>query len=593
MNPEDSMPNAASETVEQTTAVEKQMGAEEAAAEAATPKPEVDNSILAEPTTETPIENEPKPLSEIAAGPAKVDPTVLKAEDMLAAPDTTPKPAKKSNKTPIFIAIALVALALVGLGVWALASFLGKDNGGAVANPERTAFFLENQKGDGTFALFDDTGAKLTDFIYSDKYSFNDDGYAIIRENNKGVAILANNGKLAVPYDTYSEIAPAGVFFIATGENGAKTLIKGSGEKISDIDDCYILNGAIFVTLGNDTSAYTIKGKSLGKLNKNEKPKSKKVVNGVTALNADDHLYIIDADTGDIVLKLEQKEAYDIYDANNALTTFSLQNVRTEKLDTVIINGKFLKWDYKNNHYPFVPSDGEYIYYDDYDTEDYWLMGADGKKVKMNKIAGYVVYFDSEHYAYAPYDTKVMHVVVNGEEKTLGKIYSLSLHDGNYLVAYDGAPTEIYDKDFKLIRKFPKNSYGISGPDKNGNYLLDKGTIVNKKNEIIELPKEAGYVTITTLESGDYLLEDYSKKMGIIDAKGNEKLEFGKYSEIKIEHGAIAAKNEKGKFVLFNKDYGIALGDCDTINIRDGYVEVTKDEKLGYYTYTGQLIYEG
>ena len=29
MNPEDSMPNAASETVEQTTAVEKQMGAED------------------------------------------------------------------------------------------------------------------------------------------------------------------------------------------------------------------------------------------------------------------------------------------------------------------------------------------------------------------------------------------------------------------------------------------------------------------------------------------------------------------------------------------------------------------------------------
>ena len=33
MNPEDSMPNAASETAEQTAAVEKQMGAEQAAAD--------------------------------------------------------------------------------------------------------------------------------------------------------------------------------------------------------------------------------------------------------------------------------------------------------------------------------------------------------------------------------------------------------------------------------------------------------------------------------------------------------------------------------------------------------------------------------
>ena len=116
---------------------------------------------------------------------------------------------------------------------------------------------------------------------------------------------------------------------------------------------------------------------------------------------------------------------------------------------------------------------------------------------------------------------------------------------------------------------------------------------MNEKNEIIELPKDVGYPTITLLDNGDYLIENYKKQMGIIDAEGKEKLEFGKYSEIKFENGAITAKNNDGKFVLFNKDYGIALNDRDTINIKDGYVEATKDDKLEYYTYSGQLIYEG
>lgn len=593
MNPEDSMPNAASETIEQTAAVEKQMGAEQAAAEAATPKPEVDNSILAEPTTETLIENEPKPLFEIAASPAKVDPTVLKAEDMLVAPDTTPKPAKKSNKTPIFIVIALIALALVGLGVWALASFLGKDNGGAVANPERTAFFLENQKGDGTFALFDDTGAKLTDFTYSDKYAFTEEGYAIVRENGSEVAILANNGRLSVPYGKYSDISQTGVFFLATEKNGDKVLIKGDGEKITDVDDCYALNGIIVASLGDEINIYTIKGESLGKLNDSEKPKGKKAIKNTIAINAGGYLYMIDTNTGDVILKIEQKEAYNIFGMNNTRTTYALQNVRTGKYDAVIIAGKYFEWDYSEKHLPFTASDGDYVYYENSAVEGYWIMGSDGKKIKTEKVNGHTVFFDSEHYAYMPYSTKTLTVVVKGETKAINDVYKLSHSDENYIIVHDNAPTEIYDKDLKLIRKFPKNSYSISGPDKNGNYLLDRGTIVNEKNEIIELPKEARSASITVLENGDYLLENYEKEMGIIDAEGKEKLKFDRYTDIKIENGVMAAKDKDDKFVLFDADYNITLKDFDTINIKDGYVEATKGDKLEYYTYSGKLIYEG
>ena len=594
MNPEDSMPNAASETAEQTAAVEKQMGAEQAAAEAATPEPEVDNSILAETPIQPVVINEPKSLSEVAAGPAQADPTVLKTVESPLVEDTKPaEKLKTKNKTPIFIAIALIVLVLVGLGVWALASFLGKDNGGATADPERTAFFLENQKGDGTFALFDDTGAKLTDFIYSDKYSFNDAGYAIVRENNKGVAILANNGKLSVPYDKYTDITPAGVFYVAVDGSGEKTLIKGSGEKVEDVTDCYTVNGLVVAVFDSETTLYTIKGERLGELNKNDNPRDKKASSGVIAINADDHLYIIDTSTGDIKLKLEQKEAYDIYSANRALTTFSLKNTRTGKYDMTIINGKFVKWDTSNKHLPFVYSDGDFVYYDEYGTDNRWIMGSDGKKIQANHIRGRIVYFDSEHYAYITYDSKTLHVFVEGKETTVDNVYKVEARDGKYLVVYDSAPPQIYDKNFKFSRKFPKNSYSIYGPDQNGNYLLDKSAIVNEKNEIIELPKDVGYPTITLLDSGDYLIENYKKQMGIIDAEGKEKLEFGKYSEIKFENGAITAKNNDGKFVLFNKDYGIALNDRDTINVKDGYVEATKDDKLEYYTYSGQLIYEG
>ena len=98
MNPEDSMPNAASETAEQTAAVEKQMGAEQAAAEAATPEPEVDNSILAETPIQPVVVNEPKSLSEVAAGPAQADPTVLKTVESPLVEDTKPTEKLKTKK---------------------------------------------------------------------------------------------------------------------------------------------------------------------------------------------------------------------------------------------------------------------------------------------------------------------------------------------------------------------------------------------------------------------------------------------------------------------------------------------------------------
>ncbi len=600
MNPEDSMPNAASETVKQTAAVEKQMGAAEAAAAAAVPKPELDNSILAETPTGPIVNAEPKSLSEIAAGPAQVDPTVLKT---VAPPQA--ENAKKvirpkvKNRTPIFIAIALFVLVFAGFGVWSLVSFLNRDNGGAVAVAERTAFFLENRNGDGTFALFDDTGAKLTDFVYSDKYVFNDAGYAVVRENNDDVAILANNGKLSVPYGKYTNITQAGIFFVAVDSGNNESLILGSGEKIMDVDDYYSISGLVVAISDGESIAYTIKGEKLGKLNKYDNPRDKIATKDVIAINADEHLYIINVSTGDVLLRLEQKEAYDIYDVDDALAVFSLKNVHTEKYDMTIIDGEFHQWDCSNGHIPRV-DDGNYVYYHQNGSgllgQDgpvhRWIMGSDGKKIAADKIIGDIVYFDSEHYAYNPSTDSPMYVMVDGKETIINNVKSLSYLNGQYAVAYSDAPAEIRDKNFNLIRKFPVKSSSISGPDKNGNYILSRSVIVDENNKVKwSLGKNKYYLTV--LDNGDYLVDSSLGEKGIIDAKGEEKLKIGEYSEIKIENGVVAAKNASGKYVLFDKDYNVALGDCDVINVRAGYIEITKDGKLQYYTYSDKLFYEG
>ena len=161
MNPEDQNYGAGAEAAHQADSIQKQMTAE-AIADAPEQAP-VDNSILAGIEQDEDM----KSLSDIIhEGGPKLDPnpTDLSAD---ATKTAELKEKKPFNFKPILIAIiAVVVLGAAGFGIFALISGGSEGGGGAKADPERLAFFVEGDDGNASYAIYNDKGEKLTDAVH-------------------------------------------------------------------------------------------------------------------------------------------------------------------------------------------------------------------------------------------------------------------------------------------------------------------------------------------------------------------------------------------------------------------------------------------
>lgn len=582
MNPEDAMPDAAKETIDQANAVEKQMTAEATAAAEANAEPAGDNSILADDA-----DSNYKPLSEIAAAKPdapSVDPTVLVNES--TQPTTTAEPKKTKNKrVPIIIGLLAAVVLLVGLGVWALVAFLSHDSGGAVAEDGKIAFAIESDKHDGSFAIFDNDGNRLTDFIYGEVSEFKN-GYAVVQDSSRTkFAIITNNGKLSVPFGKYDNIELVGSLF-SVKKDDELFLLNGKGEEIMPIIKSDSANGLTIAYSDNIAMVFDGNGEKLGEVESNVSI-SKKVEKGYATVKIGNTTYLINASDGTVKNKFESKsEEYSIDDVSKDGDIVILSSATNQK---IFWGDKMYDWDRAKYSYAMINS-GYYVH--SYNKDDRYFMGGNGKIFQGPSISSTFVIFDEKHYAYLPFSSTTIHIIVGDETIEINNISSLERTSDGYSISYSdySSGTIISKNDGKTIFDESllksKTIRRINGPDPNGLFIANYSVLLNKNLKEIASTN----VTLKYLD-GNYLASKFDSK-GIVSPEGKTIIDPALCKEIEsIDDFYLCTVGNKN-FNLYTRSGRRILEGYESIKITNGHIEADNGEKTEYYTLNGDKFYE-
>ena len=124
------------------------------------------------------------------------------------------------NRTLILRIIAVLILIILVLFVFKFISMFARPT----TDPElTTSFFIKNK--DDKYAMFNDSGKKLTDFIYSSVESIYNGAVKVKDENDK-VAILNEKGKYIVKPGKYKTIIQNGGIFKVEEKENVFSLLK-------------------------------------------------------------------------------------------------------------------------------------------------------------------------------------------------------------------------------------------------------------------------------------------------------------------------------------------------------------------------------
>ncbi len=582
MKPDDAMSNVAKETIDQTNTIKKQMAVEADAAATANAEPAPDNTIM--------VDADPnyRPLSEIAAektAEIQVDPTVL--VDANATEAYQPKKLKSSHRLPILIGLIAGVVLLLGLGIWGIVALLSRDTGGATAEDGVTAFFLAHDGDDRLYAAFNSDGQRLTDFAYATATDFRG-GYALVTDSSgTKYAILANTGKLSVPFDEYEEIAQVGANYLATKE-GERRLINGKGERLMYVDNAEDLHGLTVAYSGNDTIIYDNAGTKLGKLSGGMDTSFS--VDEFIALTIEGKVYVISTNTGAIRASFDGEGEYKAVSVSGGQNIIILSEGSAYK--KVVWGNNVFDWDAEKrnniisislNNYPYAEKDNST-----------YCMGEDGiiiiqPEAVLDSLHFYI--YDHEHYAYMKNDNKTA-VIVSGEKQIEFKnASSIKKNASGYVLGISGSGVVVLDKDGKsvfnqteLAKLGSLNSF--SGPDQNSNYIKNSTILLNK-----DLEELSNGGDIELLDDGNYLVVG-GKTKGVISTDGKELIRSTACIDIAASNGFYSCKVANKLYDLYKDDGSRLLRDYELINIKDNYIEAEQNGKIEYYTFAGQKFYE-
>ena len=601
MNPEDQNYGAGAEAAHQANDVQNQMSIEEEAAKP--PVPEVDNSIIAG----IEADEDMKSLSDVIhEGATQPDPTPTDFASEPAKPETEKKPG---SKKPLIIGIvAVVVLAAAGLGIWALLSAGGGDEGGAKPDPDRTAFFVEGENGNSSYAIYNDKGEKLTDFNYEMLSDFNSAGYAVVKKvGTETPGIMTNIGKYSIAPGKYTSIEAFGAYFAVKGEEGGEILIDGSGKKLLDVESRMATIGLYSVYDGSSSIIYDKDGNKVGESD------SKKPLNDVTVsdnnvcMTYDKKVRCYDTKTGNKYAEFDSEEPLTLYLTGSGTVTKHRQCMRLESTDKtnkmlyLYFYGTLYSVEgYKTGAlgaYERMASNNCYF------TDHKVVFGKDDKAIKIptDANATRMLIRDSDHYMYYTQgsDKKfAIYLHADGEERAIAKdlpgVPEIDGGNSYYVVYYEhpemGQVIEYYADGFEplITKKVGIAGVSYSSPlDENGNFIAYR-QIYNKDKEkaIYNVPYEISTASIY-YEDGYYFVRGYvldseDMNLGLVDKDGKEILKPGKYDSFR-KYGKYLVAKKGEAYTLLNIDGKELLEKYDNIKVTDSHIEALLNGKTEYY----------
>jgi hypothetical protein len=193
-----------------------------------------DSAVVESGKTEP--EAAPAPAKDYSLPPEPAAP----AEDLPTAGaiknDTDEKPKKKVNFKLIGIiaGIVVVVAALVLVFIFVILPIIEKNSRGSLNTDAKAMVIQETLSGDSKYAIFDENGKPITDFIYSSATEFAN-GYSVVSDTaGDKVGIITSGGKMSIDFGTYATINRYGNVFGAVMDNGQRKLIRCNNELIAE-----------------------------------------------------------------------------------------------------------------------------------------------------------------------------------------------------------------------------------------------------------------------------------------------------------------------------------------------------------------------
>ena len=480
-----------------------------------------------------------------------------------------------------------------------------KIDGRTVTN-YNSAFFI---KEGGSYALFSDTGKKLTDFDFTYGGSFNN-GAALVKDKDGKPGVIDTNGKMIVPFCKYKYVSQEAGLYKITDEEGVATLINAKGKKVADLKDTtvstFIGEGKFAILFDKNKEEYkvidvdgnamiTFKGTS------DDKPSTNSEKNFLSVYS-NGKTYIIDLITGKKVTEIEADQHFCVNNAsddgkiitlNSCVGTFQKQDVTYYKFikdgKVYDLSDKCDKVAYNSNNLVCIKDNKTYLLTD---------------KLEVGIATDNTTYTDATHFAKAKSGSFNGIDFYEGD-KVVKNVECRTMHDYGYsnngvviLTTYFSKPcgTEsgtyeyynqkgelMFDKSFKNANKFDNNGLAKVSEDRVAYYLIDtKGKKVT--DDYTNIYERNGYYTV--VKEG---------KTGVLDKTGKVIVEPKyKTADSVTYQGKQYFKlvTEDSKYIIYDaeaKKEVVTFDEAPTTGT--DYITITKDGKKVYYTYTGKEFY--
>ena len=463
-----------------------------------------------------------------------------------------------------------------------------------------TAFFIKNNK--GKYALFNESGKKLTNFIYDSANSFVNNA-ALVYKEKEGYAVINQKGKDIVSFGDYNYISAYSGLYKVRSEKGYK-IIDSKGKTIIDAEELDISSYGdeypfSIITANNEVKIISYDAKTIKTFKKDKAAKTPTVnhVGKIATVFYNGENVVFNAKTKKIIATFKNQNHFCVNNISEDEKILTL-NACASWFESVSEPGHMVIVDGKVNDLS-KKCDNLSLYDDTVvcsSSSGDSLIEISGKTAKIGaKITGRTAFIDSDNYATR--DEKSYKVVFykNGKKvKSIdASISSSGKMQSDLYVLYVDNGYEFYNKEGKRVIK--ENFKYASAFDKNGLAKVSKDGksyyLINEKGKKVSNE----YSSINNYEEY-YQVTNNKNLKGVINKKGDEIVPT-KYASVNIKslrdkYYAVTS-TDSGKYFLYDLDNNKLIKETkNIITLNEHYIKVSGDKKTSYYTYKDKLIYE-
>ena len=509
------------------------------------------------------------------------------------------------------ILIIVLAAAVIGVGTFLLLRKDSEKNDG-IDITDSTSFFIEDKN--KKYALFNEDGKQLTDFIFSYASEFMN-GTAIV-EKNDAYGIINENGKMTVDFGKYTAFGALAGMYEVIDEEENHFIIDGTGKKIQELD--YNIRVAGYI--GN--SIYILEEDYDAKINKilnsrgqtiisfpmeesvMDAPKINSDAEDFISYYYDQKNHIINVKAKKELISFESDKEYCINKVVNNGKVMLLNDCDADEYENtyskMIKDGKLFdlsskceKVYYKNNNFICELQDKEYLLDANLnigiDTSDKLYVDNDTYVENAENYNGVNFYKNGKLIK------NIKCRVLTEDGYAANELYVLTSDSSDscnmkaFLKDYYKTNGErAFDKFFESAKPFDTNGLAVVSDDQKNDYLID---IKAKK-----VSQDYSGIYSYSGKNPDYYTVTKNDKRGIIDKKGNTILEC-QYDNIRIpdidEREVAVLTTLDFKYITYDLKSKSVITTTEGYPIlREHYFTVGKEGAKQYYTYKGKLFYE-